>query len=79
MNEVDYINQKSFFSLVSICVQTYQHEEYIGQCLDSLLSQKTDFDFEIILGEDGAQIVKEKSARHLLKNIPIKSDFSNEI
>jgi glycosyltransferase involved in cell wall biosynthesis len=54
MNEVDHVNQKSFFPLVSICVQTYQHEEYIGQCLDSLLIQKTDFDFEIIIGEDGS-------------------------
>ncbi|WP_425638984.1 glycosyltransferase family 2 protein [Algoriphagus yeomjeoni] len=40
--------------LVSICVQTFQHEEYIAQCLDSLLSQKTEFDFEIIVGEDGS-------------------------
>jgi len=40
--------------LVSICVQTYQHEKFIAQCLDSLLSQKTDFNFEIIVGEDGS-------------------------
>ena len=38
--------------LVSICVQTYNQEKYIHQCLDSLLSQKCDFPFEIILGED---------------------------
>jgi len=54
MMDADSVNQKSLLPLVSICVQTYQHEEYIGQCLDSLLSQKTDFDFEIILGEDGS-------------------------
>jgi len=40
------------FPLVSICVQTYQHVDYIKECLDSILSQKTDFTFEILLGED---------------------------
>lgn len=38
--------------LVSICVVTYNHEAYIAECLDSLLSQETDFEFEIVLGED---------------------------
>lgn len=37
---------------VSICVQTYQHAGFIEKCLDGLLSQKTDFPFEILLGED---------------------------
>ena len=38
--------------LVSVCVTTYQHAPYIKECLDSILMQKTDFPFEIILGED---------------------------
>ncbi len=38
--------------LVSVCVLTYNHAAYIGQCLDSLLMQKTDFPFEICIGED---------------------------
>ncbi|MBU2061627.1 MAG: glycosyltransferase [Bacteroidetes bacterium] len=38
--------------LLSVCIQTYQHAEYIRQCLDSVLMQKTSFPFEIILGED---------------------------
>lgn len=41
--------------LVSVCVQTYQHVNYIGQCLEGILMQKTDFKFEIILGEDESQ------------------------
>ena len=38
--------------LVSVLVITYQHEHYIHQCLESVLSQKTDFDFEIVIGDD---------------------------
>lgn len=37
---------------VSVCVITYNHEKYIERCLLSILSQKVDFDFEIIVGED---------------------------
>ncbi|MDZ4758186.1 MAG: glycosyltransferase [Bacteroidota bacterium] len=39
-------------NLVSVVVITYQHANYIKQCLESILMQQTDFDFEIILGED---------------------------
>ena len=38
--------------LVSVVVPTYKHEAFIGECLDSILMQKTDFPFEIIVGED---------------------------
>lgn len=38
--------------LVSVCVQTYQHQKYIKKCLNSILEQKTNFSFEILLGED---------------------------
>jgi glycosyltransferase involved in cell wall biosynthesis len=38
--------------LVSVCVQTYNHFDYIKQCLDGILFQKTNFEFEILLGED---------------------------
>ena len=40
--------------LVSVCVQTYQHAGYIKQCLDGILSQRVNFEFEILLGEDGS-------------------------
>jgi len=38
--------------IVSVCVQTYQHAPYIQQALDSILMQKTEFPFEILIGED---------------------------
>lgn len=55
--------------LVSICVQTYQQEKYIAQCLDSLLAQKCSFPFEIIIGEDDStdrtkEICLEYSKKH---------------
>jgi glycosyltransferase involved in cell wall biosynthesis len=37
---------------VSVCVITYNQEKYIGLCLQSILDQETDFDFEIIVGDD---------------------------
>jgi len=37
---------------VSVCVVTYNQEDYIGQCLQSVVDQVTDFDFEIIVGDD---------------------------
>lgn len=41
--------------LVSVCIQTYNHGKYIRQCLESILTQKTNFDFEILLGEDASK------------------------
>ena len=38
--------------MVSVCVVTYNQEEYIAECLESLVNQKTNFNFEIIIGED---------------------------
>jgi len=38
--------------LVSINCITFNHEEYIADAIESFLMQKTDFDFEIIIGED---------------------------
>lgn len=37
---------------VSIVCITYNHEKYIKQALQSFVTQKTNFDFEVIIGED---------------------------
>lgn len=37
---------------VSVLVLTYNHEKYIKQALESILSQRTDFRYEILLNDD---------------------------
>lgn len=40
--------------LLSIVLITYNHEKYIRDALDSILMQKTNFDFEIVIGDDSS-------------------------
>ena len=54
---------------VSVCVITYNQEKYIGKCLQSIIDQETDFDFELIVGEDCStdgtrSIVREFAERY---------------
>lgn len=37
---------------VSVVVPVYNQERFIKKCLDSIIAQKTNFNFEIIIGED---------------------------
>ena len=37
---------------VSVCIVTYNQEKYIAQCLQSIVDQQTDFNFEIIVSDD---------------------------
>lgn len=39
---------------VSVCIVSYNQEKYIGECLESLVTQKTNFPFEIIIGDDAS-------------------------
>jgi glycosyltransferase involved in cell wall biosynthesis len=54
---------------VSICCCTYNHGNFIRQCLDGFVMQKTTFPFEILVHEDAsvdntASIVKEYEANY---------------
>ncbi len=40
--------------LVSAVVTTYQQADVIERCLDGILAQRTDFPFEVVIGEDGS-------------------------
>jgi glycosyltransferase involved in cell wall biosynthesis len=37
---------------VSVAMVTYNHEAFITQAIESVLMQQTDFDFELVIGED---------------------------
>lgn len=41
--------------LVSVLMTTYNHEPYIRRAIDGVMMQKTDFEFELIIGEDCSQ------------------------
>lgn len=39
---------------VSVCVVTYNQVQFVRQCLESVIQQKTDFAFEVIVSDDGS-------------------------
>ncbi len=41
--------------VVSVCMSVYNNERYVGKALDSILMQKTDFDYEIVVCDDCSQ------------------------
>ena len=46
------MNSIQVIPLVSIWMITYNHENYIREAIDSILMQETDFEYEIVIGED---------------------------
>lgn len=68
----EYPNAVSNKPMVSVCVQTYNHENYIGRCLEGILSQKTNFDFEILLGEDNSNDATREICIEYAKKNPEK-------
>lgn len=55
--------------MLSIVVMTFNHEKYISMALDSILSQQTNFLYEIIVGDDAStdstpQILEEYSCKY---------------
>lgn len=55
---------------VSIAVATYNHGQWLAQCLESIVTQTTDFPFEVLVGDDAStdkitvKIVQEYAARY---------------
>lgn len=41
--------------VVSVNMITYNHEPYIRQAIEGVMIQKTDFEFELVIGEDASQ------------------------
>jgi glycosyltransferase involved in cell wall biosynthesis len=80
-----------FSKKLTVLVLAYNSEKYIKEALDSVLAQKTDFQFDILIGDDGASdgtavILKEYAAIYpdkislkLTKRLPRKysGDYIN--
>ena len=58
--------------LVTVSVITYQHENYIKQCLEGILMQKTNFPIEIIIGEDGSKDATPNICKQYAEKFPDK-------
>src|SRR6185436_18390622 len=61
---------------VSVLMIAYNIERFIGQAIDSVLMQRADFDYEIVIGEDCStdgtrDIVRQYAAEHPSKIRPI--------
>ena len=55
---------------VSVCVITYNQERYIRKCLQSLVEQQTNFDFEIIVGDDCSTDGTQAVVREFVERYP---------
>lgn len=73
--------------MVSVYLITYNHEIYIRQALDSILSQKTDFAYEVIVHDDAStdgttEIVQEYARKYPEIIVPViqkENQYSKKI
>ena len=69
---------------LSVGILTYNHKKYVRQCLDSVLMQEMDSDYEIVVGDDcstdGTQkILKEYASRYPDKFVVLLSEKNEGI
>jgi len=57
--------------LVSVAMITYNHEPYIRTAIEGIIAQKTDFSFELIIGEDCSTDNTRKIVLEYQKEYPI--------
>lgn len=58
--------------IVSVCMITYNHENYISQAIEGVLIQKTSFPIELIIGEDYSSDETKKICNKYVKLYPNK-------
>lgn len=60
---------------VTVGITTYNVEKYIAQCLDSILMQKTNFDFKILVVDDASTDKTQEILRTYQKQFPQKIEL----
>lgn len=59
--------------LVTVIVTTYNQQDFIADCLNGILSQQTDFDFEVLVGNDcSTDRTAEIVTNYTVKNQKVK-------
>ena len=58
---------------LSVVTTTYNHEKYVEQCLRSSLTQDTDFDYEVLVGDD----CSTDGTREVLRRL--ETEFPNRL
>jgi glycosyltransferase involved in cell wall biosynthesis len=60
---------------LTVIVLAYNQEKYLSQCIDSILSQKVSFDFQILIGNDGSSDNTAFIAQNYEKKYPDRIKF----
>jgi glycosyltransferase involved in cell wall biosynthesis len=55
---------------LTVCVVTYNQEQYVSNCLSSIVNQKVDCPFNIIVSDDGSTDGTQKIIREFAKEYP---------
>ena len=55
---------------VSVVMITYNHEEFVEEAIESILSQECDFDFELVISDDHSPDGTKNKIEQLIQNHP---------
>lgn len=55
---------------LSVIIPTYNHENYIEECIRSVLMQRVDFEYEVLIGEDCSPDGTREVLKRLEKELP---------
>ena len=72
------MSEKKEIKVQVVCV-TYNQKEYIKEALDSFIMQKTNFGYEVLVGDDGSTDGTSEIVAEYAKNILILLSISNAL
>lgn len=65
---------------VSVCLLVFNHQDYLAQAIESVVNQKTDFQYELIVGDDHSTDKSRQIIEYYYKKYPslIKPVYRNK-